>query len=101
MQNNIIIKRNMKCQGIILLFLLATSAVGLCLDSISFAANDSDMAVEAIQYRIKGYIYQRQGDFPKAIENYKKAVGRNPFYACAHNDLGILYEQIGNPTQAE
>ncbi len=60
-----------------------------------------DYVVEAIQYRIKGYVYQRHGDFNNAIQNYKKAIERNPFYACVHNDLGILYEQKGWFRKAE
>lgn len=81
--------------GIFLLFLI----VVFCVTSASFASEDA--VVEAIQYRIKGYVFQRQGDYSRAIENYKKAIERYPFYACAYNDLGILYEQRGLTKAAE
>ena len=45
----------------------------------SFGASSDDALVEAIQYRILGYNYQRQGNPVKAMENYKLAVKRNPF----------------------
>jgi Flp pilus assembly protein TadD len=60
-----------------------------------------DSVIEAIQYRINGYVYQRQGDFSRAMECYKKAIEKCPFYACAHNDLGVLYEQKGQIELAE
>lgn len=98
MQNNNIIMRNLMRQGIILLCLLFASSI---FASVSFAADDSDATMDAIQYRIKGYTYQRQGNYTKAIENYKKAIDSSPFYSCAHNDLGVLYEQLGKPDKAE
>lgn len=101
MQKDNIIRVPLKRQGIILLILLTMTIAGFYFNSISFAVSDSDIAIDAIQYRIKGYTYQRQGDFSKAVENYKKAIESNPFYACAHNDLGVLYEQIGKPDMAE
>lgn len=85
-------------KGLALVGIILLSAMLFMADT-SFAADDA--AVEAIQYRIKGYVYQRQGDFNRAMENYKKAIERYPFYACAYNDLGILYEQEGRFEKAE
>lgn len=79
---------------ILLIFIIFAS-----LAEVSFGIDDP--VVEAIQYRIKGYVYQRQGDFSQAMECYKKAIDRYPFYACAHNDLGVLYEQKGQLEKAE
>ena len=80
----------------ILIFLLIFM---FCAIGISVATEDD--VVESVQYRVKGYMYQRQGELDKAIESYKLSIEANPFYACAHNDLGILYEQVGKPEKAE
>jgi len=66
---------------------------------ISLASEDAQ--VDAIKYRIKGYMYQRKGRFQEAMRMYAKAVEADPFYACAHNDLGVLYEQKGLLKKAE
>jgi tetratricopeptide (TPR) repeat protein len=65
----------------------------------SFAVDDA--ILDAIQYRIRGYDYQRQGDHVRAMQYYRKAIERYPYYACAHNDLGVLYEQTGQIKKAE
>lgn len=80
----------------ILIFLLIFM---FCAIGVSLATEDD--VVESVQFRVKGYMYQRQGELDKAIENYKLSIEANPFYACAHNDLGILYEQVGKPEKAE
>jgi len=80
--------------------LLIGIAFIICSVNASGIPND-DTIIQAIQYRIKGYAYQRRGDLPNAITNYRLAVQSDPKYACAHNDLGILYEQMGQSKAAE
>ena len=85
-------------KGLVLVGIILLSAVLFMADT-SFAVEDA--ILDAIQYRIRGYDYQRQGDHVKAMQFYKKAIDRYPYYACAHNDLGVLYEQNGQLKKAE
>ena len=85
----------------ILLVLVICSALILPAGIKNAHAALSDSQVEAIKYRIKGYMYQRKGMFDNALNMYRKALEVYPFYACAHNDLGILYEQKGWLGKAE
>jgi len=42
-----------------------------------------------------GDVYARQGDMPKAVEEFKKAIEINPNYADAYHNLGNTYQQLG------
>jgi len=88
LQNNKTNLLNQNNHILIIIFLWVFLASG-----VSFGSDD--FSIDAIQYRIKGYVYQQQGDYDQAAENYKNAIVRNPFYVCAYNDLGIVYEQQG------
>ena len=48
-----------------------------------------------------GYKNQQSGDLDKALSFYSMAVGLDPYYAAAHNDLGIIYEMKGLFVAAE
>jgi len=100
-KNNIIGKRKKVDCGIILFIIVASFISVFFMPVVSSGFNNNDAVLEAVQYRIKGYTYQRQGNIPKALYNYKKAVECNPYYACAYNDLGVLYEQMGQLKKAE
>lgn len=47
-----------------------------------------------------GDYYDRQGDYQKAIEEFKTAIRLNPRYADAYNNLGTAYHHAGNDTEA-
>ena len=51
-------------------------------------------------WRNKGYSHQKEKDYNKAIDCYKKAIDFNPNYACAYNDLGIVYFYLNQPEKA-
>ena len=59
------------------------------------------LANEAVEYRVKGYELQRQGDVTGARANYQKAMAIDPTYATPHNDVGILLEAEGELDRAE
>lgn len=42
-----------------------------------------------------GDVYARNGDFPKAVEEFKKAIEINPNYADAYHNLANTYQQMG------
>jgi tetratricopeptide (TPR) repeat protein len=42
-----------------------------------------------------GDVYARQGDFSRAVEEFKKAIEINPNYADAYHNLGNTYQAMG------
>jgi tetratricopeptide (TPR) repeat protein len=42
-----------------------------------------------------GDVYARQGDLPKAAEEFKIAIQLKPNYADAYHNLGITYQRMG------
>jgi tetratricopeptide (TPR) repeat protein len=56
---------------------------------------------EAAGYRTQGYEAQRRGDNAEALSNYQKATALDPTYPTPHNDLGVLYEEMGRLEEAE
>jgi tetratricopeptide (TPR) repeat protein len=54
---------------------------------------------KAIQLRQKGYRYQTDKDYDKALTYYQKAIQVDPYYATAHNDLGVIYYIYLNDTE--
>lgn len=56
---------------------------------------------QAVTYRTEGYERQRQGDFAGAMAGYQKAAALDPTYPTPHNDMGILYEQMGQLEDAK
>ena len=45
--------------------------------------------------RGQGLELQRFGDITRALGLYKKAIGLDPRYAVAYNDVGVIYETAG------
>lgn len=41
-----------------------------------------------------GWAYYNKGDYPKALESFKKAVEANPNYSMAYYDMGLTYEKL-------
>ncbi|MBF0483722.1 MAG: tetratricopeptide repeat protein [Candidatus Omnitrophica bacterium] len=55
----------------------------------------------AEEYRAKGYETMQAGDYVEAIKNYNKAISLGVNNPASYNDLGVLYEKIGNAQKAE
>lgn len=55
----------------------------------------SQVLASAVELRNSGLEMQRAGDYDSAVKYYKQALISDPKYATVHNDLGILYEQMG------
>ena len=56
---------------------------------------------QAVTYRTESYERQRQGDFAGAMAGYQQAAALDPTYPTPHNDMGILYEQMGQLEDAK
>lgn len=66
------------------------------------------MSIEAIQldrelsdgYKALGLAYHYRGWFEKALEEYRKAVERNPNNSMAINNIGAIYQEQGKLAEA-
>lgn len=55
----------------------------------------------AIGYNLLGVVYRRSGKFNEAQEQYQLAIAKDPHYANAHLNLGVLYDlYMGDLKQA-
>ena len=48
-----------------------------------------------VLYLIKGRIALDKSDLTLAVESYQRATDLDPHYAEAHNDLGVIFQQLG------
>ncbi|MCI0404456.1 MAG: protein kinase, partial [Acidobacteria bacterium] len=55
---------------------------------------------EAVWYVSLANLYQKQGQYPKAIARYHAALERDPKYIAAHLELAVLYRRTGDFGQA-
>ncbi len=56
---------------------------------------------QAAMLRKDGFNAQLKGDYNKALSFYQKAIELNPDYVVVYNDLGIIYEKLQLPNEAE
>ena len=48
-----------------------------------------------VLYLIMGRIAFDRGELTLAVESYQRATDLDPYYADAHNDLGVIFQQMG------
>lgn len=77
------------------------SIVLICLFNSPLFAEDNILKEQARDYRSKGYEAQKSGLLVDAISYYQKAISIDPYYVCAYNDLGVVYEMLGDVNAAE
>ncbi len=56
---------------------------------------------QAREYRRKGYELQNRGDNRGALSYYTKAIELDPSFKEAYNDVGVVYEVLGDLGKAE
>lgn len=78
---------------------LITSTLSLSLCSPAFCG--SLLKENALEYRQQGYDAQKAGMLPEALSFYQKAIQLDPSSAPVYNDLGVVYEMLGEPANAE
>jgi tetratricopeptide (TPR) repeat protein len=82
-------------KGAIFLFeRVVAQPVGVDLEAIRLDPN------YAPAYCGRGYAYQEQGNFDKAISDYTEAIRLEPNYAAAYVDRGNIYLRTGNRAEA-
>ncbi len=54
----------------------------------------------ALAHHDLGLVYFKQGRYGLAINEYKKAISKNPEYFEAHEDLGVTYAMLGQHNDA-
>jgi type IV pilus assembly protein PilF len=57
--------------------------------------------IHAMTHVAAGQMLERQGDLETAIEQYEKAIATNPRLVEAYNRLGIVYQKLGKPAEAD
>jgi Flp pilus assembly protein TadD len=67
---------------------------------ISTRAESSMTKEEARKYREEGYKMQMGGNVEGARQMYEKAAAMDPRYAEVNNDLGVVYEGLGQADRA-
>ncbi len=63
-------------------------------------AGDVSPRLTASTYVAHGHLLERQGEFEKAAEQYRKALALTPESVTAHNRLGITLNKIGQHHEA-
>jgi tetratricopeptide (TPR) repeat protein len=76
-------------------------AVFLYLSCVNPSWCDDSFKKEAARYRKEGFDAQLKGDNNIALSLYKKAIQINPSYSICYNDLGVVYERVNLPYDAE
>ncbi|TXI88256.1 MAG: tetratricopeptide repeat protein [Crocinitomicaceae bacterium] len=78
----------------------------LHLKEFDLALDDFDLCVEfqpeyAFRYAARAYAYVFKGEIEAAILDYKQALFLDPRDGISHNNIGILYDQIGQSSLSE
>lgn len=55
---------------------------------------------DPLYYHMLGYVAFMRGDLQVAVDNFKKALGRNPQFIGSLYYLGLTYERLGQPAIA-
>ncbi|MEW6009311.1 MAG: tetratricopeptide repeat protein [Candidatus Omnitrophota bacterium] len=85
-----------------LAFLIFLTSLIYCLSCVNSPVFSYDsLREQASEYRNKGFEAQIKGDNRTAATFYKKAIEIDPTYSIAYNDLGIVYEKLDLPFDAE
>ncbi len=84
----------------------AVIALLLTIACIAFQSNisaseDYNTELTAEDYRVKGFIEQKKGNFHDALSFYEKALALGMQTAMVYNDIGIVCERIGVFLKAE
>jgi len=103
--------------GPVLFLLLATMVLGGCAQPNASPDKGPEESEKARQAResaaldvprihpethlASGRMLEEQGNFQGAITQYEKAIALRPDFAPAYNSLGILYQRLGRPEDAE
>ena len=78
----------------VLFLLLLLLPVFLC------NANDGLVGEQAKQYRQEGQRLRDAGDLSRALVYFQKAAEMAPQWAQVHNDMGVIYEGMGDDNTA-
>lgn len=89
--------------GNMLRILGAAVIITACAFSVFCAEEEglNEFQKQARDYRQEGLRLQKDGDYEGALNLLQKSIEMDPGYASAHNDIGIIYESLGFPEQAE
>ncbi|MBM3254965.1 MAG: tetratricopeptide repeat protein [Candidatus Omnitrophica bacterium] len=61
----------------------------------------TEIQKQARIYRVQGYELQKEEKFEAALIYYQKALYLDPSYVVLYNDIGIIYETLGDIARAE
>ena len=87
---------NLEARSNLALFRLGQEKVDEAVSLIEGVRIDSEKIVDSEIYFNFGVVYARDGQFQKAINNYRLALNQNPNYNQAWFNMGLAYERLGD-----
>lgn len=84
-----------------LFYIIQLLAINLCIAIVSPAFCESLLKEDALDYRQRGYQAQKAGMPAEALGFYQKALEIDPASCVVYNDLGVVFETLGQIENAE
>ncbi len=66
----------------------------------SFFGPDSKAVFDGVSLNISGDVYYNEGDWPRALKEYKKGLALDPENVNLLNSIGVTYAQMNRPRMA-
>ena len=87
---------NLEARSNLALFRLGQGKIDEAVSLIEGVRIDSKKIVDSEIYFNFGVVYAKDGQFQKAINNYRRALNQNPNYTQAWYNMGLIYERLGD-----
>jgi len=84
---------------VVFVFLFTFLGLAACSKPVQptiYSGMKSEISTEAKDYNTSGLAFAQKGQYQKAIEEYKKAIMKEPAYADAYVNCSKAYYAIGN-----
>ena len=89
---------------VVLIFVFTFLGMAACSKPVQptiYSGMKSEISIEAKNFNANGLAFAQQGQYQKAIEEYKKAILMEPVYTDPYINCGKAYYAIGNYDMAQ